>query len=169
MTMIPQSIDIEAAVRRANESLRSGRLADAEAIYQQVLTIEPDHFVALHGLGVIAMNTGRSGRAVELIRSSIQKNPFDCAAHNNLGIALMQQGRLDEAIQSFGKSLSIKPDYTSALCNLARAHQELGGHGIGLKMMLKARGFVRFSPGKVLILSTVQEGRGKNDPLPKAV
>lgn len=166
--MIQQPINVENATRLANEYLQSGRLEEAEAIYQQVLAVHHDHFVALHGLGVIAMNTGRLGRATELIRSSIQGNPFDCAAHNNLGIALMKQGRLNEAVQAFNKSLSIKPDYTSAMYNLARTQQELGNHGAGLEIMLKARGFVRFTPANVMLLSAAQRERSKDDNSPKA-
>lgn len=166
--MIQQPVNVEDAVRLANEYLRSGRLADAESIYQQVLADNPDHFVALHGLGVIAMNTGKLSRAAELISSAIQQNPFDCAAHNNLGITLMKQGRLNEAVQSFTRSLSVNPDYASAMYNLARTHQELGNHGAGLEIMLKARGYVRFTLGKVMLLSAAQSEQGKVNISPKA-
>lgn len=166
--MIQQPVIDENAARLANEYLRSGRLAEAESIYQQILAENPDHFVALHGLGVIAMNMGKLIRAVELINFAIQKNPFDFAAHNNLGISLMKQGRFDEAVQSFNKSLSINPGYASAMYNLARAHQELGNHGAGLEVMLKARGYVRFALGKVMLLSATQREQGEDNFSPKA-
>jgi len=166
--MPQQPVNVENAVRLANEYLRSGRLAEAESIYQQVLAENHDHFVALHGLGVIAMNMGNLSRAAELISCAIEQNPFDCAAHNNLGITLMKQARLNEAVQSFNKSLSINPDYASAMYNLARTHQELGNHGAGLEIMLKARGYVRFTLGKVMLLSATQREQGKDNISPKA-
>lgn len=166
--MISQPNDVENALQRANACLRSGHMAEAETIYQQVLAVEHYNFNALHGLGIIALNAGELFRAAELFSSAIQQNPFDHNAHNNLGIAFMQQGKLNEAVHSFNKALSIKQDYTDAMYNLARAHQELGNQGIGLEMMLKARGFVRFTPGKVLLLSATQAERSKGENPQKA-
>ena len=37
----------------------AGRLADAEAVYRQVLETEPDHPTALHMLGVVAYQAGK--------------------------------------------------------------------------------------------------------------
>lgn len=166
--MISQPIDIEKALQLANANLRSGHMAEAETLYQQVLVVDHNHFNALHGLGVIALNAGRLNRAAELISSAIQQNPFDHNAHNNLGIAFMQQGKLNEAVHSFNKALSIKQDYTDAMYNLARAHQELGNHGIGLEMLMKARGVVRFTLGNILLLSTTQGERSKGKNPQKA-
>jgi Flp pilus assembly protein TadD len=166
--MISQPIDVENAIQLANAYLQSGHMAEAETIYQQVLAVNQNHFNALHGLGIIALNAGKLDRATEFISSAIQQCPFDYNAHNNLGIALMQQGKLNEAVYAFNKALSIKQDYTNATYNLARAHQELGNHGIGLEIMLNARGFVRFTLSKVLLLSTTQGERSKGDNPQKA-
>ena len=168
MAMLHQPINTDDAAKLANAYLRSGQLKEAETIFRQVLAVNRNHFDALHGLGLVAMNLGMFSNAAELIRSALQQNPFDYTAHNNLGIALMQQGNLDEAVQSFNKSLSIKQDYANALYNLARAHQELGNHGLGLEMMLKARGYVRFTLSQVQLLSTTSGEQSKDDIPPKA-
>src|SRR5271165_2841620 len=64
---------------------RSGRLANAQSIYEQILEIQPAHFEALHLLGVIAAQTNDSRKAVELLDRAIEINPNSAAAHNNKG------------------------------------------------------------------------------------
>jgi thioredoxin-like negative regulator of GroEL len=46
---------------------QAGRLAEAESIYRQILAVEPRHDDALHLLGDIARQVGRTGMAVDLI------------------------------------------------------------------------------------------------------
>ena len=67
---------------------QQGKLAEAERIYEDVLRQQPNHFDALHLLGVIALQTRRTERAVELIRRAIGLNAKVADAHSNLGNAL---------------------------------------------------------------------------------
>ena len=90
---------------------RQGKLADAERCYGEVLQRQPDHFGALHLLGVIARQTRRTERAVELIKRAIELNPKLAAAHINLGNALMDLKRPAEALASYDKAIVLKPDY----------------------------------------------------------
>ena len=77
---------------------QSGRLAEAEAIYRQILAVEPRHADALHLLGVIAHLVGRNDVAVGLIRQAIVLNAMVPDFHSNLGEAHRALGQLDEAI-----------------------------------------------------------------------
>jgi len=63
---------------------RQGKMAEAESIYREILQGQPNHFDALHMLGVIALHTRRIERAVDLIRQAIGLNASVAAAHNNL-------------------------------------------------------------------------------------
>jgi len=94
-------------------------LAEAEALYRQILVIDPRHADALHLLGLLAHRAGRSDVAVELIRQAIALKPNSAETHSNLGIALKDQGQLDQAI-------ALKPDFTEAYYNLANALKETG-------------------------------------------
>jgi|SRR3989304_10219372 len=58
-------------------ALQAGRLPEAEAIYRQILQLAPNHPDALHLLGLIASQAGKSETAVGLINRSISANPFD--------------------------------------------------------------------------------------------
>ncbi|MBI3898549.1 MAG: tetratricopeptide repeat protein [Gammaproteobacteria bacterium] len=105
---------------------RSGRLHQAEAIYQQILQQEPGHPDALHWLGVIAGQSGKKEVAVELIGSAITGKPVEPLFHNSLGIVLREQGKLDAAIASYRKALALKPDFALAHYNLGNALKEKG-------------------------------------------
>ena len=54
-------------IEQALEHHQAGRLQQAEVIYHQILTQEPNHQDALHLLGLIALQAGRHEVAVELI------------------------------------------------------------------------------------------------------
>ncbi len=104
---------------RFNEALRlqqAGRLAEAQAIYQEILSVQPKHFDSLHLSGLAEIMTGRLERGLELIDKAIRVNPNVPAAYNNRGNALLDLGRVDEALVSYNKALALKPDYASA-CN----------------------------------------------------
>ena len=60
-------IAIDQAMRIAVGHHQAGRLAEAEAIYRQVLGQQADHSDALHLLGVLACDTGHLEAAIDLI------------------------------------------------------------------------------------------------------
>jgi tetratricopeptide (TPR) repeat protein len=97
---------------------QAGQLAQAEAIYRQILTIDPGHAGCLHLLGGIAFQTGHNDAAIDLIRKAIALNRRVPAFHCDLGTALQHQGELDEAVKSYRQALALKPDYAEALNNL---------------------------------------------------
>jgi predicted O-linked N-acetylglucosamine transferase (SPINDLY family) len=105
---------------------QSGRLAEAEKFFQQVLALDPRHADALHLLGIIAHLLGQNERAVEMIGKAIESNPTIAAYHANRGTALQELGRLEEAIAAFNTALRCKPDYAAAHYNKGNALKELG-------------------------------------------
>lgn len=100
---------------------RQGDLAGAERIYQEVLDRQPRHFDALHMLGVIALQTRRTERGVELVRQAIGLNDKVAAAYNNLGKALLDLNRPDEALTNFGQSIALDPGFAEAHFNRGNA------------------------------------------------
>ena len=92
---------------------RAGRLAEAEAIYRQLLAVEPRHAQALHLLGVIAHQVGRDDVAVEMLRKAVALIPANAVCHSNLGEAYLKLGRHAEAIAAFRRAIEINPRYNS--------------------------------------------------------
>ena len=114
-----RSTEIQQALRRGLDLHQRGNLAEAEQIYRQILAIEPAHSDALHLLGTLAQQVGRSDIAAKLIGKAIGADRRQAAFHSNLGTALQALGRLDEAAVSFRNAMALKPD-------LAEAHMNLG-------------------------------------------
>jgi protein O-GlcNAc transferase len=105
---------------------RQGDLAAAEHIYQEILEQQPQHFDAQHMLGVIALQTRRTERGVELIRKAIGLNGKVAAAHNNLGKALQDLKLPGEAISCFERAIALDPGFAEACANRGNALVSLG-------------------------------------------
>jgi tetratricopeptide (TPR) repeat protein len=105
---------------------RQGRLADAEQLYQEILSQQPNHSDARYLLGVIALQTRRLALAVELFRQTIAQRPDFAEAHNNLGAALADLGRLEDALSNYDHAIALKPDHFGAHNNRGAALARLG-------------------------------------------
>ncbi len=100
---------------------RANRLAEAEALYRQVLAAQPRHAGALHLLGVMAGQVGRADVAVDLIRRAIALQPGEGFFHINLGKFLMDQGKQEEAAAAFREAARVQPALPEAQAHLGAA------------------------------------------------
>jgi predicted O-linked N-acetylglucosamine transferase (SPINDLY family) len=106
----PSTVSADDAIELALMHHRAGRLADAEAIYRQVLAQFPQHGNALHLLGVVAHQLGKNEAALELIDRAIAIDASQGAYYSNRGLALAALGRTDEAIGEFHRAMALTPD-----------------------------------------------------------
>lgn len=104
---------------------RQGRLADAERLYEEVLRREPRHFDALHMLGIIAFQTRRAQRGVELIRQAIRLSPNDAAKYTDLAMGLVDLKLFDEALANYDKAIALRPDFADAHFNRGNALSDM--------------------------------------------
>jgi predicted O-linked N-acetylglucosamine transferase (SPINDLY family) len=105
---------------------QSGRLAEAEKIYRDILSVHPNHAEAMHFLGVVAGQAGRWPLAVELISRAIMVDDNVAAYHSNLGLALKNVGRIDEAIAAFRRAISLDQSLTQTHSNLGNSLRSKG-------------------------------------------
>jgi tetratricopeptide (TPR) repeat protein len=89
---------------------RAGRLPQAEAIYRQILASEPNHADSLHLLGLVLLQAGHPGRALDPILRAVRLQPSNSFYHSSMAAALRALGRKDEAIASYREALLHKPD-----------------------------------------------------------
>jgi predicted O-linked N-acetylglucosamine transferase (SPINDLY family) len=104
---------------------QQGRLTEAGQGYQRVLAAQPEHFDALHLLGLLALQNGDPERAIELIGRALPLNPGVAAAHLNHGAALAALKRHEAALASYERALALDPVYADAHFNRANALREL--------------------------------------------
>ena len=110
---------------------RSGRGAEAEALYRQVLELEPGNADALHLSGVIAHQAGRHADAIVLIAKAIKKAPRNPSFHLNLANACQALGHLDKAAAAVKVAVKLDPGW-------AEAHNSLGVICAGQERIPKA-------------------------------
>jgi protein O-GlcNAc transferase len=116
------------SLRDAIVSHQAGRLADAERMYQAILRVEPNHFDAIHLLGVVQLQRRRFAEARRLIGAALAINDRSADAHSHYGNVLGALGRHEEALASYERALALKPDHVNALANRALALNRLGRH-----------------------------------------
>jgi len=64
---------------------QAGKLREAEQVYRDILSRNPNDSDALHLLGVIATQSHQLAPALRLIESAIRIRPDVAFYHNNLG------------------------------------------------------------------------------------
>jgi predicted O-linked N-acetylglucosamine transferase (SPINDLY family) len=124
----PQAFSLSEAFRQAVTFHQQGQLAQAELLYQSILEGRPDHFDALHLLGIVRCQQARYDEAIVFLRSALAIEPTSAAANCDLGNALQALNRHDEAIASYDQALAIKPDHAETLNNRGSALQALNRH-----------------------------------------
>jgi tetratricopeptide (TPR) repeat protein len=117
-------IPVPTAFQLAVQHQKAGRLAEAEALYRQILAVEPRHAAAYSNLGEAYRVTNRLAEAVDVFQCALRLNPHLAEAHYNLGVTLVGLGRRDEALAAFQQALKIKPDYAEAHNNLGNVFKE---------------------------------------------
>ncbi len=117
--------DVAELLRRAVAHHQRGQLTEAEALYRQVLAVQPGNFDALHLCGVLAHQRGQSAEALKLIARALKTNARSAAAHSNHGIVLAALQQHDDALKSYKRAVALKPDYAEALNNLGNTLRAL--------------------------------------------
>ena len=115
------------------EHHQAGRLVEAEAHYQRILDVVPDHADVLHLLGGLAYQVGRHEVAIELIGRAIEHNGNDPSYYCTRGLVLQGLKRLDEAVASYDRALVLNRDYSTALINRGLALEALERFAEGLE------------------------------------
>lgn len=109
------------ALQQATELHHQGRLSEAEHLYQQVLTRQPQNFVALHRLAVISLQQAQFEQALQRVESALVVDPLSEAALMNRGTALLALGRSDEAVAVYQAVTKGNPESADAHFNLGNA------------------------------------------------
>ena len=104
---------------------RNGDLAKAEEVYLAVLLADRDNVDALHYLGVLRHQQGRSLLAIDLISRALELRPDYVDAHSNLGNIYEELGAHDKAAESYERTLALRPHHPQALRNLGIVLREL--------------------------------------------
>jgi Flp pilus assembly protein TadD len=103
---------------KADALAQMGKTEEAAALFQTLLSQNPDSIRANIGMGRIKLLTDASV-AEPLFRRVLRQDPKNLTALNNLGIAQDLLGRHDEAQATYRQALDLNPNLESAVVNLS--------------------------------------------------
>ena len=121
----PAAAALQAKFEQASALHRQARLAEAERICREVLRQQPNHFGALHLLGLIAFDTRHTERAINLIGKAIALKPDLAEAYSDRGMALRKLKRFEDALANYDRAIALKPDFAMAHNNRGNALLDL--------------------------------------------
>ena len=110
------------AAERLQEAIarhRAGDHAAAEGGYRAHLREFPGDASALHFLGLLRNQQGRSKEGISLMLAALDADPGYVDAWSNLGIAYYEERDLERAEKCCRKAIELSPGFASAWANLA--------------------------------------------------
>jgi len=100
---------VQGLMDAAYHQQRIGNTAQAELLYQKVLSAEPGNPFALYALGSCAMQRGQMASAVPFFRQALGQGYLHETVFTHLGIALQSTGQLDEALEVYRVAMKGDP------------------------------------------------------------
>ena len=113
-------------VEKALQALKSGRFAEAESIYRQIISTDSKNFDALHMLGIVCSEKGSAAEAEQFFRSALAANPASVPCHLNFALHHFKRRQYALAIEQFDRVLELSPNYGPAHSDRGCALAELG-------------------------------------------
>ncbi|MBR0725366.1 tetratricopeptide repeat protein [Bradyrhizobium manausense] len=111
----------EALISAANSAYSQGRHAEAQALCHQILNELPEHFGALHLLGLCAFATQNLEAARQILKQAVTVDPRSAQAFSDLGATHFALGQYEDARTYLEKAIALKPSFPMALANLGNA------------------------------------------------
>ena len=118
-------------------------LPEAIALYEQILTLKPDHAPACINLGTIFYNRRDFGRAEQMYRRATLADSSYALAFFDLGNVLDEMLQLTDAIEAYQRAIALIPSYADAHYNLALAFERQGERRRALRHWMT---YVRLDP-----------------------
>ncbi len=112
---------------------RQGMLNEAEKIYHDILSMEPNQIDALHLTGLLNSQRGDYLRAIDFYNKTLSYDPKFSGAYHNRAIALNSLGKHTQSIDSFTKALTLDPRNADTHYNLGSVLSTQNKHEDAIK------------------------------------
>jgi hypothetical protein len=109
-----KKLDVGLLMQQAALQFESGKIDEAQYIYDHVLQDDPDNIVALNELGRIFLLQKQYEQAIPAFRKALSLKPDLALLHRNLGTALCEMGSLEESFAEFHRYATLV--YSSSEC-----------------------------------------------------
>jgi tetratricopeptide (TPR) repeat protein len=128
---LPNSVDagprgIQDRFLAAVRAEEAGEKQRAIALYEEILSLDPDYAPASINLGTLHFHLRQYARAEEFYRRATVSDPGYVLAYFDLGNVLDELERPDESISAYRQAVTLAPRYADAHYNLALAYERKG-------------------------------------------
>ena len=122
---------LQALFLAATQHWDGGRWAEAIALFQEIVRLDPNSAEARYDLGVACLSVGRLAEAAASLERAIELKPSFDNAHSQLAFALLRQGREPEALLVYRRLSQTAADplarlHFSALARAMEGKQQEG-------------------------------------------
>jgi tetratricopeptide (TPR) repeat protein len=117
-TDLPHRRDARHLLTQGNRSLTQGDFAEAITLYQELITLNPRHAIAINNLGTAFYKLGRYREAEGRFYQAIKVKPDFADAHSNLGNMFLLKGQFVDAENFLRHALKLNPRFVDARINL---------------------------------------------------
>ncbi|MEQ9395646.1 MAG: sulfotransferase [Haliea sp.] len=153
-------VALDPRVRKGVELQRRGEVAAAARIYRGILEQEPEHWQALHYLGLAELQQGRLKEADSLLSRSVAIEPRNANAWSDLGSVRVKADAPQDAVEPFSRALQLAPEHPDALNNMAQALRQLSRFDQARPLLEKLVTLRSGQPGPLRALADVQTKSG---------
>jgi tetratricopeptide (TPR) repeat protein len=131
--------DAQAALNRATQAMRKGKLHEAQKELSQLMKLAPANPEVLYMQGVLYMMQRDWGKAESVLQKSDQIEPNQASVLSALGMALCNEAKYQQAIPVLEKSIQLQPKASwETDWALAKAYYFHGQYDQALKMAEQA-------------------------------
>ncbi|HEX4157586.1 MAG TPA: tetratricopeptide repeat protein [Rhizomicrobium sp.] len=122
----PHADEFAALFAQAVHHHLRGRVAEALALYEAAIRLNPDVAAAHCNCGLALQALSRIDDALRSYDRAIALQGDYADAHYNRAVALRQLNRLEDAVQSYDRAIGLNPAHAEAHGNKANALRDLG-------------------------------------------
>jgi predicted TPR repeat methyltransferase len=109
-------------LKKAYQLHQQGQLAEAEALYLELLQADPKQVDILHGLAALYGQSKKHDQALKTINQAIEVEPHHAALYNSKGNIYLGLNQPDEAIKQYEKAIACDEYYAIAYNNLGKSY-----------------------------------------------
>ena len=129
---------LQQLLARAVPLHQTGRLAEAEPLYRDILKLAPGAYPALHLLGLLKLQQGLVPEALSLMEQALKVQPGSAETLVNYAIALSTIGRHKDALVALDRVIAAQPGNAGAWANRGGVKSKLGRSADALADLDKA-------------------------------
>lgn len=108
------------------QAQKSGKPAEAEAIYRHIIATDARNFDALHMLGIVCTEQGKLDDAERFFEQAASVDQNFPPLFHNFGLHYSKRKQYEKAIAQFDRALQIYPNYPPVLSDRGSALAEIG-------------------------------------------